>query len=622
MAEGRIYGTTIGSYGVWIYWSSAPDIETNSSSIGIDVYITYNAMKIKARTGVTNIDGNIVKYDTPALDVSGDSPRRVFSRRYTVKHDENGERKVWIAATFPFNIDSWKYGWVGELSAGATVELDHIPRASVVASITPSVVVNGRNAVEVQMTRYLESYWHIATFAFGNNTHQSQPFETGCAFIVPTGWLSSIPTVMESTATVTVVTYTSEECTEVMGEPVTAEFVIRVPEDAGPTASKPFVRATPYNDGTPAANISAIVQGYSRVKFIPNWLGVFGQYGATIAQIIVECDGVKLDADPYIMPTAMTVSGVHTARCTAVDTRGLKLTMEFTFDVFPYASPALTEISLYRSDASGNEADAGGYIYARAKLVFSDVGGLNSCEMTVGYALTGGGTVINTALISETPVVIGAGSIQSTRSYVATITAMDALGNTVSYSEIIATADATLNALEGGNGAAFGKYAEKADTLDVAWNINSEKNITADGDIEANGNVRGKNIFSMLDVYPVGSIYLSVTEVSPETLFGGTWERIMDTFLLAAGEAFEAGSTGGEAEHTLTVDELPVHKHEFLRPQWYSGDDISGSNQYAAYGTTSSTVHTSKGETDDAGGDRSHNNMPPYLAVYMWKRTA
>lgn len=80
----------------------------------------------------------------------------------------------------------------------------------------------------------------------------------------------------------------------------------------------------------------------------------------------------------------------------------------------------------------------------------------------------------------------------------------------------------------------------------------------------------------MLDtIYPVGSIYMSVNNVSPSTLFGGTWEAIQDRFLLAAGESYSGGTTGGSAKHTpsgtlsggavgnhtLTVAETPAHTH-------------------------------------------------------------
>ena len=128
-------------------------------------------------------------------------------------------------------------------------------------------------------------------------------------------------------------------------------------------------------------------------------------------------------------------------------------------------------------------------------------------------------------------------------------------------------------------------------------------------------------------IYPVGSIYISANSTSPAELFGGTWEQIKDRFLLAAGDTYAAGSTGGEATHTLTVNEMPSHAHNF-------DDYISGypdtSNRIGQDNFTmplinilnpSDTVGAGQ-YTNAAGNSKPHNNMPPYLAVYMWQRTA
>ena len=118
--------------------------------------------------------------------------------------------------------------------------------------------------------------------------------------------------------------------------------------------------------------------------------------------------------------------------------------------------------------------------------------------------------------------------------------------------------------------------------------------------------------------YPVGSIYMSVSSTSPHDLFGGTWERIQDRFLLAAGTTYAAGATDGEAMHKLTVQEMPSHTHNVDSttgsPVAYvpsSGGDIGGSGKNIA---TRAILAT--------GGGQAHNNMPPYVAVYVWKRTA
>ena len=117
--------------------------------------------------------------------------------------------------------------------------------------------------------------------------------------------------------------------------------------------------------------------------------------------------------------------------------------------------------------------------------------------------------------------------------------------------------------------------------------------------------------------YPVGAIYLSVTDVNPAALFGGTWERIGGRFLLGADTTYTAGSTGGEAAHTLTVDEMPKHNHDV--------DNFNASGNATPFMTVQAQDKKGFGgnvQTMYAGGGKAHNNMPPYLAVYMWKRTA
>lgn len=126
-------------------------------------------------------------------------------------------------------------------------------------------------------------------------------------------------------------------------------------------------------------------------------------------------------------------------------------------------------------------------------------------------------------------------------------------------------------------------------------------------------------------IYPVGSIYLSVSNTNPSTLFGGTWEQIQDRFLLSAGSTYTAGDTGGEATHTLTDLEMPSHNHRLING--YSGGTWSGGNygQVANTGTTGEKhvfYDNDTSRTTSAGGGQAHNNMPPYLVVYMWKRTA
>ena len=118
-------------------------------------------------------------------------------------------------------------------------------------------------------------------------------------------------------------------------------------------------------------------------------------------------------------------------------------------------------------------------------------------------------------------------------------------------------------------------------------------------------------------IYPVGSIYMSTASTSPAILFGGTWTQLEDRFLLGAGDTYTAGATGGEASHTLTVDEMPSHTHDQGKKYNTSLGNYSPDAPWTA---NSGTVYS--WPTGSAGGDAAHNNMPPYLVVYMWERTA
>lgn len=129
-------------------------------------------------------------------------------------------------------------------------------------------------------------------------------------------------------------------------------------------------------------------------------------------------------------------------------------------------------------------------------------------------------------------------------------------------------------------------------------------------------------------IYPVGSIYMSVNTTNPATLFGGTWVQIKDRFLLAKGDSYTSnGATGGEANHTLTTNEIPSHSHNLNNRTWGWGandatESVQATVQAGYWGWNALTnkwgVDT---VTQNTGGGKAHNNMPPYLVVNIWKRT-
>lgn len=120
---------------------------------------------------------------------------------------------------------------------------------------------------------------------------------------------------------------------------------------------------------------------------------------------------------------------------------------------------------------------------------------------------------------------------------------------------------------------------------------------------------------SALQQYKVGDIFISTSATSPAARFGGTWTQIKDMFLLASGDTYAAGATGGEATHTLTVDEIPSHSHTTMVNTALALSGTAGNVTYAAQNVAGAP-------TGYTGGGQAHNNMPPYLAVYVWKRIA
>ena len=120
----------------------------------------------------------------------------------------------------------------------------------------------------------------------------------------------------------------------------------------------------------------------------------------------------------------------------------------------------------------------------------------------------------------------------------------------------------------------------------------------------------------MDNIYPIGSIFISTNTTNPSTYFGGNWERIEGRFLLAADDStYKIGSTGGEATVTLTVNQIPSHSHTLGFATQNNGSSYDMPIRARAYGSAASNYSTS-----NAGGNQAHNNMPPYLVVYIWKR--
>lgn len=124
--------------------------------------------------------------------------------------------------------------------------------------------------------------------------------------------------------------------------------------------------------------------------------------------------------------------------------------------------------------------------------------------------------------------------------------------------------------------------------------------------------------------FPIGTILMTTSSTNPGTYIGGTWTAIEGTFLLAQSSDHPAGETGGTEEETLTVEEIPIHRHGTYNLLGLPHTPPAGTTATQLWNQRGDSIHYmgSDSLTDFAGGGQPHNNMPPYLAVYVWKRTA
>lgn len=113
---------------------------------------------------------------------------------------------------------------------------------------------------------------------------------------------------------------------------------------------------------------------------------------------------------------------------------------------------------------------------------------------------------------------------------------------------------------------------------------------------------------------PIGSVIWNKNQINPSDYYYGTWEAVEDVFILAASQNYPSGSIGGEANVTLTIDEMPSHNHVQHHELKY------GNTSWWIGGNSGTTIEVGDFNTSNTGGNQPHNNMPPYKSYYCWER--
>lgn len=424
---------------------------------------------------------------------------------------------------------------------------------------------------------------------------------------------SSYTDVSSVSCVITVSTYFGGVLSGTKTKTVTISFTAA---QAGPTTSSAFSIA-PYNT-SPIAGMTGYIQGYSKIRATYTAGNVTLKYGATVAKWSVQF-GTAAAVD--VVPSTTTcdssiISASTTVTCTITDSRGFTATETYTATITPYQNPSMT-VSAFRSDSNGDPDDSGTYLCVDLSGLYADISGQNTLTVqaysklasagSYGAAVTITGETTTLAGTNKTYAVTGfliSGYTDAVYDIKFVIT--DALGNTATATMQIESQAWAIHFRNKGAGAAIGKAAENDNRLEIPsdWEYyrGLKKLLPAD---------------EMLNlVYPVGSIYMSVNSTDPGTLFGGTWAQLENRFLLGAGSSYTAGDTGGSANAIV-----PYHNHIALR---YTSQKLGSGTVGARIYTALSTNGDNTGGTSYAGtdGNTVGANMPPYLVVYIWKRTA
>ena len=544
----------------------------------------------------------------------------------TVTHNDNGAKTVTVSASFATDVS------LGTLTTSSNITLTTISRLSSLS------VGNGTLGIAQTLTisEPTSSNNHKITYTCGS----IEGYILGSASATSTSnsvrWTPPVSLAAQNTkgtsvaATITLYTYNGNGA--YVGSK-SYSITLAIPASVKPTLTIDVSDPTGYKD-----TYGNYVQGKSKIKVIPT--ATIAQ-GASIVEYEYIIGGTQYKGDT-VETSAISQSGSITVKVKATDTRGRYAEVEQIVTVLAYSAPSLEITRVERTDSSGVSNKNGAYLTAYFNASIISLSSLNKATLKVKTKkktnASWGTEVTIVSEVSDYSVTGGEYTFaaDTASSYDVMMTLSDSFNVPVQRTATGSSCTKVFSVFSEGKGFAVGKVAEKENTFEVGWNaqFNNDVNINevnfkpSDSFKEhwaaiLNGETpSGTN--PLLDlIHPIGSIYWSTNITSPETLFGGTWEQIKDTFILAAGDSYSAGSTGGEANHTLTIDELPSHRHYLKYGNVYIGylnSNAAQSNNQALYKYNVSREDALYGE--DVGGGKAHNNMPPYLVAYCWKRTA
>lgn len=582
-SSGSITGAYRG-YTLRADWSAVQNSAGNYSDVTVKHTLVIGSacsLGISSRTNTCSVGGVSQGYTSGSINQKGGSVL-LGTTVHRVVHDADGTKTAQLTDTFNVNatIDGTK---VGSITASGSITLDRIARNATIVSANdftdetnPTMTYSNPSGFTCDVS---------IEFAGGSITRAGAISGAGGSYTMhlTDSELTTLRNASKNSQTLKV-TYALK--TTIDG----TAYYSRADRKMNVVNAAPELGAVSYED-TNAATVavtgdkSRIVQNHSTLTVtVPT---ATAKKGATIASYAIAFGGVTktVTAAGAVSLGAVDVSYSQALTVTATDSRGFTASKSVQVTVDDYSAPTAV-IDLHRL----NNFEPTTYITAHAR--YSYLSGKNAITITAKFKKAGESGYGAPIALTD--------SVQST----VTCDRDSAYDFVVTIADKLESTDYNLT-LGKGIPAFF------IDTKKSSVGVNC---LPSQSDVLQLGESAW---LTAQGAYPVGAIYLSVTDVDPSALFGGTWERIGGRFLLGADSTYAAGSTGGEAARTLTVDEMPRHNHEV--------DNLNASGNATPYMTVQAQDKKGYGgnvQTMYAGGGKAHNNMPPYLAVYMWRRVS
>ncbi len=599
MAKSGSTAVTVSRWNRLVFsWSTSDQSEANNTSTvtwALSLVAGLHGTIISNQLKDWSVTVNGTKYSgTNMVGIGDDETETLASGSIVIKHAEDGTKSFSYSFTQYFGI-IFDDSYIGTLSGSGSGTLDTIPRASQPSLVTWPGTTNDvgdfGETFSIHMNRVSDAFTHTVRYAYGDRTGTiATGVTTGTTWAVPLSFMNDIPDALAASGRIYVDTYLGSTK---IGTKYTG-FTVTVPANVRPTCGMTLDDVTGVDDiyGSP-------VQGLSQIKVTINTTPA---YSSPIVSYTIKANGATYTT-PEAALGALKASGDSVVTVSVKDKRGRTNSASYTMKVQAYALPSISKLIVRRCNADGTENDQGDYIQAALYATISSMNAKNTATYTLRYKKTTDtiftdvvlGSLANVYAVNGATYIFAA---DSNHTYDVEVVAQDRHGSTT-RSTSASTAFTLMNWGADGTSMGVGKVAEKKGTLEIAL------------DVEFIGKVKG-SIFDA--IYPVGSIYLAYNHTDPSTLFGGTWVRMQDGFLWASRETDIIGQTGGEKTVTLTVNQIPTHNHGGTYTNAGTG---TKTHAWLASGGSAMTY-----EAVDAGGGQAHNNMPPYIQVSIWRRTA